>query len=235
MTTVGIMQPTYLPWLGYLDMLDQADTFILLDTIPINRKSWQTRNRILTRDGTPQWLTIPTHAHQGQPLNEVRIANEHDWRRKHIRAIEAAYMHAPYYHELIPLLDQIASRDFTHLAHYTATCLKTITSILRIETPIIEASALEPTRTDREGRIADLVHQLQGDELLDTAGARYVLNADHIEDIPIRWHDYHHPTYAQGTNTFVPYMSVVDLLAWHAPRHALEIIRSGRAVEVQAA
>ncbi len=232
MTTVGIMQPTYIGWLGYFDMLDAADTFVLLDTVPINRKSWQTRNRILTRDGTPQWLTIPTHAHQGQPLNEVQIANEHDWRRKHIRAIEAAYTHAPYYHELIPLLDQIASRDFTHLSHYTTTCLKTITSILRIETPLIQASALLPTRTTREGRIMDLVRQVEGDTLLDTAGARHVLYVDQLGEIPIRWHDYQHPTYAQGTNTFTPHMSIIDLLAWHAPRHALEIIRSGRPAAV---
>ncbi len=108
MTTVAIMQPTYLGWLGYFDMIDQADTFILLDNVAISKKSWQTRNRILARDDRVQWLSVPTHAHQGQPLNEVEVVKTEAWQLKHIRAIEAAYQHAPYYETLSPLLDQIA-------------------------------------------------------------------------------------------------------------------------------
>ncbi len=151
MTTVGIMQPTYLPWLGYLDMLDQADTFILLDNVAVSKKSWQTRNRITGNDGT-HWLSIPTHAHQGQPLNEVELANEHSWQLKHIRAIEAAYERAPYYQTLIPLLDQIADHTHTHLAAFTSNCIRTLTHILRIETPVVQASALPPTRDLRRCR-----------------------------------------------------------------------------------
>lgn len=98
MTKVAaIMQPTFLPWLGYLNMLDQADVFILLDNVGLNTKSWQTRNRIRSRDGRTIWLTIPTHGHRGDRLDQVPIVNEHGWQRKHQRSIETAYSHAPYW------------------------------------------------------------------------------------------------------------------------------------------
>ena len=56
MTTVCIMQPAYLPWMGYIDMIDQADLFVLLDTVEVSKQSWQTRNRVVNQAGKVQWL-----------------------------------------------------------------------------------------------------------------------------------------------------------------------------------
>ena len=49
--TVAIMQPTFLPWLGYFDLMDQVDTFIFLDNVQFEKQSWQQRNRIRTSKG----------------------------------------------------------------------------------------------------------------------------------------------------------------------------------------
>ena len=59
MTTAAVMQPTYLPWLGYLDLMDQVDTFVLLDTVQFDYRSWQHRNRIPGPGGEPTWLSVP--------------------------------------------------------------------------------------------------------------------------------------------------------------------------------
>ena len=55
---VAISQPTYLPWLGYFDLIDQVDVFVLLDDVQFEKQSWQQRNRIKTPAGL-QWLTVP--------------------------------------------------------------------------------------------------------------------------------------------------------------------------------
>jgi len=57
--TVAISQPTYLPWMGYFELIDSADTFVYLDSVQFVRQSWQHRNRIKTPTGL-QWLTIPS-------------------------------------------------------------------------------------------------------------------------------------------------------------------------------
>jgi len=55
---IAISQPTYLPWLGFLDLIDQVDTFVLLDNVQFEKQSWQQRNRIKTPTGL-LWLTVP--------------------------------------------------------------------------------------------------------------------------------------------------------------------------------
>ena len=56
---VSIMQPTYLPWIGYFDLIAKADIFVFLDDVQFSRRSWQQRNRVLL-DGKEMMLTIPT-------------------------------------------------------------------------------------------------------------------------------------------------------------------------------
>ncbi len=60
MTTAAIMQPTYLPWLGYFALIDRVDIFVFLDSVQFDRRSWQQRNRIKAADGL-QMLTVPVH------------------------------------------------------------------------------------------------------------------------------------------------------------------------------
>src|SRR3546814_16966306 len=74
MTTIAIMQPTYLPWIGYFGMIDRADIFVFLDSVQFARRSWQPRNRTKTANG-PLMLTVPVHKKgaRDQTIAEVRI------------------------------------------------------------------------------------------------------------------------------------------------------------------
>lgn len=55
----GIMQPTYLPWSGYFNLISSVDIFVFLDDIQFNRRSWQTCNRVLLR-GEEYMLSVST-------------------------------------------------------------------------------------------------------------------------------------------------------------------------------
>jgi hypothetical protein len=202
-----------------MDMVDAADLFVLLDTVPIDRKSWQTRNRIRARDGNVVWLSVPVHAHRGQPINEVEIANEEEWAAKHLRILESAYGYAPHW-EPPPI-------PMHHwLVNVNAQLIGWVMRRLGITTPIYRASMLDVQGDDPYERIKHIVHCMHATELLNTPGAQQFLDGHDI-GVPIRWHNYQHPVYDQGGAEFMPYLSVVDLLAWHGP-DALEIIRSGR-------
>lgn len=224
------MQPTLLGWLGYHDLLDASDVFILDDLAAISPKSWHVRNRIRARDGNVTWLSIPVHAKRGQPLREVRIANEHDWQAKHLRTLESAYGRAPYWEFLEPVLSWAYSpaNERSYLTTFTGGVIKVLALRLGITTPIVRASTLDVRRTGRIERLADMLYAVDATELLDTAGARTVLNTNNIEGIPIRWHDYQHPVYRQGGQEFMPYLSILDAVAYCGP-DTLAVVRSGRA------
>lgn len=236
MTTVAIMQPTYLPWCGFFDLLDQADVFVLLDTVAVSRQSWQTRNRIRARNGNVVWLSVPTNATPGMPLNEVRTSGS-AWKQKHWRTLHAAYSHAPHWNYVTHplrawLMEHSPVMPPSGLTYYTAGLTEWIERAL-YRLPIeqhsktVRASTLGlPRRADPIHRIAEICAAVGATEYLSPEGARGYLDG-HDLGVPIRWHDYNHPTYDQGGAEFVSHLSVVDLLAWHGPE-SLDIIRSGR-------
>ncbi len=233
MTTVAIMQPTYLGWCGYFDMLDQADVFVLLDTVPVSPKSWQTRNRIRARDGNVVWLSVPTNAKRGMPLDEVRIDNTQTWQAKHWRTFESAYSHAPYWRafpdDVVGQLFLMEPETLTNLNEgFILTLGWTYLGIKAARHGLVRASTLGPgaRADDPFERIAYICEQVGAQELLNTPGAKDWLQG-HDVGVPVRWHDYEHPVYSQGDAPFMSHLSVVDLLAWHGP-DALDIIRSGR-------
>lgn len=86
----AVMQPTYMPWLGYFNMIQQVDVFVFLDSVQVEKRSWQVRNRIKGPDGAVM-LTIPIKAGNSLRICDAQINNEHDWKRKHLRALECYY------------------------------------------------------------------------------------------------------------------------------------------------
>jgi hypothetical protein len=221
------MQPAYLPWCGYLDMIDQADLFVLLDTVAIDRKSWQTRNRILGRDGKAVWLSVPVQAHRGQPLNEVKIAPSQGWRVKHRRTITTAYGHLEHERSLDGIVNLIRWTQIWHLAQFTEAVIRETCRILGITTRIVTASSLNLAPTNEPiQRIAELCKVAGADELLNASGARHLYSDDF--PVPIRWHDYDPRPYEQNGGPFISHLSVIDALARLGPESTLDLVRSGR-------
>src|SRR5215471_17205476 len=112
---VAITQPTYLPWLGYFDLVDQVDTFVFLDTVQFEKQSWQQRNRIKTPTGL-QWLTVPVvfRRRLDQRIAEVEIREPEFW-RDHLRAIELNYRRAPFFEHYFQVLGNLVRTQSTPL------------------------------------------------------------------------------------------------------------------------
>jgi hypothetical protein len=224
--TVAIMQPTYLPWAGYFDMIDQADTFVLLDTVAIDRKSWQTRNRILGRDGNVVWLSVPVTGRRIQRLDWVVIANDQNWRRKHLRTLESAYGHLSHPDAFETVLNLI-QEPWAKLTNLTSEIILSLASTLGIETPIVRASDYGlPMTVDPLRRVRDLCEATNADELLNASGARHLYPDDF--PVPIRWHQYEPAPYEQNGGEFISHLSVIDALARLGPESTLDLVRSGR-------
>ena len=228
---LAINQPAYLPWMGYLDLIDQVDLFIVLDNVQFEKQSWQHRNRIKTNAGL-QWLTVPVkyHGHFGQLIQEVRIRDPHFW-HNHVRAIELAYRRAPffkfYFAELARILEQNANECLCTL---NLSLLRLLMEALCIKTPIVKSSALgqEGKRTELLARIC---RSVGATEYISPFGsAHYLLAEQHIlssNGLSVTFQNYEPPEYRQLFPPFAAFASVIDLLFNEGPR-ALERLRSGR-------
>lgn len=229
---VAIAQPTYLPWLGYFDLLDQVDEFVFLDSVQFEKQSWQQRNRIKTPTGL-QWLTVPVvfRGRLGQKIVDVEIREPEFW-RDHVRAIELNYRRAPYFqHYFEPIRDLLrSSAECGRLATLTIQFVQWFARELGIQTPTVRTSELA-AQGKRTQLLAEICSLLKADSYLSPLGsADYLLDEIDVltqAGVDVAFQHYEHPTYRQVFPPFEPYASVLDLLLNHGGG-SLEIIRSGR-------
>jgi WbqC-like protein family len=229
---IAIAQPTYLPWLGYFDLLDQVDRFVLLDSVQFERQSWQQRNRIKTPQGLA-WLTIPVvfRGKLNQNIADVNIRVPDFW-RDHLRAIELNYRRAPfferYYDEFRQRIE--ISVSSLSLSELTISLLHWLAEIIGITTPMVRSSQL-PVHGKRTGLLAEICLSLGASAYLSPLGSSEYL----LDELPtltgrginVAFHHYEHPVYRQLFPPFQPYACILDLL-FNEGDNALQIIRSGR-------
>lgn len=229
---VAICQPTYLPWLGYFDLIDQVDAFVLLDTVQFDKRSWQQRNRVKTPHGL-EWLTVPvvSRGRYDQKIRDVEILDT-GFVRTHLRTIEVNYSPAPYFRPFFSDFSSILSKieSGTRLGQMNFRLLEWLVARIGIRTPLLLASSLNEVGKRTE-LLANICRQLGASQYLSPIGSAGYL----LEDLSVMseagietfFHHYIHPEYGQRFPPFVPFASVIDLILNEGDR-ALDIIRSGR-------
>jgi hypothetical protein len=224
----AIMQPTYLPWLGYFELMDQADIFVFLDDVQFAKKSWQQRNRIRSVTGE-LLIVVPVKASGArfQIINEVLVDNAQNWRRKHLKSIQHSYFKAPFYSRYIGDLEEIFAESHTTLVELNLALIEFLKQALRIRTPTLLSSTI-PAREGRNEKVIDICRHVRAQMLYDAQGAREVLDLQRFSDagIALEFQAYKHPVYSQLHEPFIPYLSTLDLL-FNEGDNSLNIIRSG--------
>ena len=230
------MQPTYLPWLGYFDMIDQVDTFVFFDDVQLVKRSWGVRNRIKTANGELM-LTVPvkkTKSRDETLYSNAKINYEEKWISKHLNSIKRAYSKSKYFSEIFPVLENLISVKYNSIADLNITIIKSIASKLGISTNFLRSSELEGIEGTKDERLVSVCKKIKADYYLSARGS-----AEYIEKntpggafgksgIKLYYHNYEHPQYNQLFGEFIPFMSVVDLIFNEGFEKGLEIIRSGR-------
>jgi WbqC-like protein family len=229
---IGIMQPTYMPWIGYFDMIDQVGMFVLLDHVQFSKQSWQQRNQIKTPKGL-EWLTVPVEVKgkSRQSILDVQIQSAH-FVNKHVRALQMHYRQAAHGPAVTEEFARLLQRDppWDRLVELNVALIGWMCARLGITTPVVRSSTLSP-QGKRTEALVSICEQLGATSYLATLGsATYLLGDLHsFEDrgLPVTFHHYVHPTYTQMYPPFVPYASAIDLICNEGP-NALSVVRSGR-------
>ncbi len=225
---IAVLQPSYLPWLGFFDQMARVDTFVLLDDIQYTRRDWRNRNRIRVKDGWA-WLTVPVIQKDRfeQTLLETEIDNTVNWRAKHLRAIQHSYSRAPHFKEYFPYFETLYSREWRLLVDLCCETIRYLKEALNIKTPILRSSELDAGGA-KGGRILAICQKLEADRYLTGDKARDYLSEEEFlaQRIVLEYHNYVHPEYRQPFPGFVPYLSIVDLLFNHG-EDSLGILAKG--------
>jgi hypothetical protein len=215
---IGILQPGYLPWLGFFEQLYRSDLFVMYDDVQYDKQSWRNRNRIKTAHGT-QWLTVPIlfKFQNASLVKEVQIDNKQQWKKKHLRAIRLSYSKTPFYKSYIDIFEEAYSREWEYLVDIDLYFIKELADCLGLgDRKIVRSSTLH-IGGNRLERLVNICKRFQADTFYEGAAGRNYIDEGYFEKqgITVEYQDYHHPVYKQLYGDFVPYLSVIDLLFNH--------------------
>jgi hypothetical protein len=224
-TTLVVLQPGYLPWLGYFDLLQKADVFVHYDDVPFDKHGWRNRNRVKGPEG-PIWLTVPVlhRGRTGQSILDVEVDNRQDWRRKHLSTFAQSYARAPFIDTVLPKLRNLIVRPWPRLVDLDLALIDWLAAEIGIATPRYRVSGLDVSG-DRNERLINLCHHFRATRYLSGNAAHDYLDQTRFAaaGIEVVWHNYSHPIYAQQHGEFVPYLSVLDLIL-NVGRQALAVL-----------
>jgi hypothetical protein len=212
--TVVVLQPAYLPWLGFFDQLRRSDIFVYYDDVQYDKHGWRNRNLIKTQTG-PIWLTVPVrHSGKGRPrILEVEIDYAKPWARKHVQSIRQAYARASHLERYMPALEEVLEKPWERLVDLDMACVDLMAEWLGLRRPLERSSALGITG-DQSERLVNICRHFGASRYLSGDVARDYLDVPLFErnGITVEWQQFVHPEYPQLHGPFAPYMSTLDLL-----------------------
>jgi hypothetical protein len=221
--TVGvILQPSYIPWRGYFDLLHRADVFVFYDDVQYDKHGWRNRNRIKTASGT-QWLTIPVNAKGAVSgdlqLADARIVWTQDWARKHATTIRQSYSRAPFFSHYASMVDAFFATRHERLVDFTIETTLALAKELGITTRFVRSSQLGVTG-ERTERLVKILHKLEATHYLSGPSAKdYIDPAVFAQaNIGLEYIVYDYRPYEQLHGAFDPQVSILDLLFMTGPQ-----------------
>jgi hypothetical protein len=229
-STLAILQPGYLPWLGFFDQVRRADIFVYYDDVQYDKHGWRNRNRVKSTSGEPHWLTVPVR-HSGlewPSVREVEIDGRTPWARKHIGTLRQFYGKAPFAARYLPELEELLHRPWERIVDLDLALIQKVCSWLGLTAPRYRSSELG-VGGERTERLVNLCGRFGADRYLTGDAARSYLETDLFtrSGITVEWQAYRHPVYPQLHGEFVPYLSVVDLLLNCGDESGAILARSG--------
>lgn len=210
--TVGIHQPNYLPWLGYLYKIYRSDAFIFLDDVPVPKGSYTVRTKVAI-GGKEKWLTLPS----SRGLNdEVRysFAAGQGWVRKHLLTLEQNYVKAPYFRDYFPRLSEvIRSHSERDLATLNMALIGEVCDFLGLRRLTYRSSKFGVLSTG-DARLVELVQLLGGHAYMSGSGGSNYQSEETFQSagLGLRYTSFKPTPYPQRSAGFLPGLSVVDAL-----------------------
>lgn len=235
-----VLQPMYLPWMGYFGMIDQADIFVFYDDVQFSRDSWQQRNRIKVPEdsGQTEWLKVPVVKDFGQDIRSVQIKQDREWRQEHLSVIKSAYGPEPVpygttsavcFDDYITVFEEIYSRDWESLLDLNVHLIKKLSNVLGISDVDFYSSSDFDIGSSGTDKLIKTLQHIDADEYISGPGAKDYLDIDQFIEsgVSLYWHEFNHPKYDQLYGEFVSHLSIIDAL-FNVGDKTNSLIRSGK-------
>ena len=221
------MQPYIFPYIGYFQLINAVDKFVIYDDVNFINKGWINRNRILN-NGKESLFSIPLkEASQNKLINEIEVNWDGAWKNKFLKTLEQCYKKSPFYHEVLTIIEETINLNNEPISKVIENNLRLICHYLDIKTVIVSSSAIyQNTHLKAQERIIDIcliekatqyINPIGGLELYDKASFE-------VQNIKMNFIKSNSVEYKQYKNEFVPWLSMIDVLMFNSKERIKEIL-----------
>ncbi len=216
---IAIMQPYFFPYIGYFQLINAVDEFVIYDNIEFTKKGWINRNRILV-NGTDALISLPIKKDSDYlHVNERFLADTWEVdRKKLLNRITESYRKAPYFKETYAVLEECIMYDDRNLFKFILYSLQTLMQYLNIDTKLLVSSSVP------------IDHELKSDEKViaickERGAAIYINPIGGLElydkeifkkyNLELQFQKANKITYSQFNNEFIPWLSIIDVMMFN--------------------
>lgn len=225
---LAIMQPYFFPYIGYFQLMNAVDEFVVYNDIKFTKKGWINRNKILVNnDG--QYITLPLKKGSDfLPIDQRFLAD--NWsveKRKLLNRINESYRKSPYFNEVYSLIENCLNFSDDNLFNFIYHSLTRIKNYLKINTPFVISSTIPldgGLKAEKlviqicKSRNTDIyINPIGGVELYD----KYNFKKEGIDLFFLRSKQF---TYQQYDNQFVPWLSIIDVMMFNSAESIMKFL-----------
>lgn len=227
------MQPYLFPYIGYFQLMDAVDRFVVADDLQFIKQGWINRNRLLI-NGVPAYFTVPLKRHPSDALiREVEIDDRpaRRWRRTLLKTIGNFYRRAPSFEPVFPIVERVIAGPFNLIADMARASLREVGSYLGISATIVESSSVfGNAHLKAQERVLDTCRAAGATDYVNAIGGRDLYAAEAFLSRGIRLHFLCGDAieYPQFGSPFVPSLSIIDVLMCTSQTEARALLKRYR-------
>lgn len=231
---VGIMQPYFFPYIGYWQLMNAVDKYVIYDDVNFIKGGWINRNRILI-NGEPKFFNVPLiGASPNKLINQVNVDNNPVLKSKNLRTLVNVYGKAPYFKDVYPIVESIITADYTNLAEYLANSFRLINNYLGIDTELIISSSLDKDCSLRaQDKVIAICKLLNANEYYNAIGGQELYSYDDFKKagIELKFVKTDSIVYSQYSNDFVANLSIIDVLMFNSKEDVRKMLKQYTLIE----
>lgn len=224
---LAIMQPYFFPYIGYFQLINAVDKFVIYDDVNYINRGWINRNNFLV-NGHANLFTLPLlEASQNKKINEIELLQDDKWKNKFIRTIEQNYKKAPYFEFVYPVIKNSLLINENNIARFNILQLKAVCDYLNINTEIIPTSgSYNNNHLKGQYRILDICMKEQAKVYINPEGGVELYETKNFNEqgIELFFIKSHSVIYKQFKNEFIPWLSIIDIMMFNTKETILNFL-----------
>ncbi len=213
------MQPYLFPYIGYYQLINAVDKFIVYDDVAFIKQGWINRNNILLNNQKYLFFAPVKAISSFKIISETEIDYKFDWIRKTVLTFEQAYKKAPFYKEVMPVIESVFLSKKETISQLAIESLIQVSNYLGIKTEIQKTSSVYNNQILKgKDRVIDICKIEKAKVYVNPIGGQELYQREDFlaNEIRLNFIKTNLIEYKQYNNEFIPWLSMIDVLMFNS-------------------